>query len=450
MLECIAPIIAVIRANPDATRLIWRGDAIRGGELLDAVQTFHARLATLGVSHGTTVQLNADYSPNATAVFLALIECGAIIIPLLPATLDRNPGLPDICLPDCQIRIADDDSVEISELITQNKNEYYQTLIDRKVPGLVLFTSGSTGTPKAVVRDFSKLLRKFETRRPPLVMLNFLMFDHWGGLNTLLHGLATGSLLIFPENRQPAYVCDVLEKFGVQLLPATPTFLNMLLISRAYQNHDLTNLKIISYGAEPMPATTLNGLQRVFPDTELRQTYGMIELGVLRAKSESNDSLWVRVGGEGYDLRVVEGILQIKADAAMLGYLNAPSPFTADGYLITGDRVEVSGEFMKFLGRDSELINVGGRKVYPAEVEMVLLQHPKVADVIVFGEKNPITGAIVGAKVRLTSGEGGAAMRGALKKHCHASLDDFKVPVKITFTEEEFDGGRLKRIRRQH
>ena len=224
----------------------------------------------------------------------------------------------------------------------------------------------------------------------------------------------------------------------------------MLLISRAYENHDLTNLKIISYGAEPMPATTLNGLQRVFPDTELRQTYGMIELGVLRAKSESNDSLWVRVGGEGYDLRVVEGILQIKADAAMLGYLNAPSPFTADGYLITGDRVEVSGEFMKFLGRDSELINVGGRKVYPAEVEMVLLQHPKVADVIVFGEKNPITGAIVGAKVRLTSGEGGAAMRGALKKHCHASLDDFKVPVKITFTEEEFDGGRLKRIRRQH
>src|SRR5947208_15436491 len=114
-----------------------------------------------------------------------------------------------------------------------------------------------------------------------------------------------------------------------------------------------------------MPASTLTGLRKVFLHVEVRQTYGLIELGVLRAKSQSSDSLWVKVGGEGYDLRVVDGILHIKADSAMLGYLNAPSPFSEDGYFITGDRVELDGEYMRFLGRESELINVGGQKVFP-------------------------------------------------------------------------------------
>ena len=62
-------------------------------------------------------------------------------------------------------------------------------------------------------------------------------------------------------------------------------------------------------------------------------------LGVLRSKSKSNDSLWVKVGGDGYETRIVDGILQIKAESAMLGYLNAPSPFTDDGWFITGDEV---------------------------------------------------------------------------------------------------------------
>ncbi len=146
----------------------------------------------------------------------------------------------------------------------------------------------------------------------------------------------------------------------------------------------MSALRLITYGAEPMPQSTLVGLRVAFPQVELRQTYGLIELGVLRAKSLSSDSLWVKVGGEGYDLRVVDGILQIKADAAMLGYLNAPSPFTDDGYFITGDRVELNGEYLRFLGRESELINVGGQKVFPAEVEGVLLECELVEEAVVY------------------------------------------------------------------
>ena len=99
-------------------------------------------------------------------------------------------------------------------------------------------------------------------------------------------------------------------------------------------------------------------LNKIFPQVKILQTYGLIELGVLRSKSKKNDSLWVKIGGEGYKTRIIDGILQIQARSAMLGYLNAPSPFTEDGWFKTGDTVEVDGEYIKILGRKSEIINV--------------------------------------------------------------------------------------------
>jgi acyl-CoA synthetase (AMP-forming)/AMP-acid ligase II len=220
-----------------------------------------------------------------------------------------------------------------------------------------------------------------------------------------------------------------------------------MLLSEAYHGRDLSALRLITYGSEPMPSSTLAGLRRVFPKVELRQTYGLIELGVLRAKSMSSDSLWVKVGGEGYDLRVVDEMLQIKADSAMLGYLNAPSPFTDDGYFITGDRVELNGDYMRFLGRDSELINVGGQKVFPAEVEAVLLACDVVGEAVVYGQPNPITGKIVCADVQLRGNHDEAEARRVIRKFCAQSLEPFKIPVKIRFVDGGLTSDRLKRLR---
>ena len=116
------------------------------------------------------------------------------------------------------------------------------------------------------------------------------------------------------------------------------------------------------------------GRTRRSPTSKLLQTYGLTELGILRSQSREPDSLWVRVGGEGFETKIVDGRLWIRAESAMLGYLNAPSPFDADGFFDTGDLVEVDGEWIRILGRESEIINVGGSKVYPAEVESVLLE----------------------------------------------------------------------------
>jgi len=131
----------------------------------------------------------------------------------------------------------------------------------------------------------------------------------------------------------------------------------------------------------------------------------------------------------------------------MLGYLNASSPFTEDGWFNTGDRVEVDGEYIKILGRKSEIINVGGEKVYPAEVESVIQEMEHVAEVTVYGEKSSITGNIVCARVRLLNGESRREFSRRLKKHCRRRLQHYKVPVKVSFVDKKQHNGRFKKIR---
>ena len=218
-------------------------------------------------------------------------------------------------------------------------------------------------------------------------------------------------------------------------------------MSGAYQRWDLSSLKIISYGAEPMPKSVLLHLNKLFPNVKLLQTYGLVELGVLRSKSKSNDSLWVKIGGEGYKVRVVNGMLQIKADSAILGYLNAPSPFTEDGWFITGDKVLQDGDYFKILGRESEIINIGGEKVYPAEVESVLLEINGVKDAIVYGEKNPLIGEIVVANIKVYELNNNKQFIFLIKKYCRGKLEKYKIPVKINFTQKDLISERFKRRR---
>lgn len=432
--------------------LFWRGETYDGAWLADQVRRDIETLRGKGIGPGSVVLLRGDYSPRNVSLLLAFIELKTVLAPLLPATLAKAPLLVDIVNPSFLVEVDAAGELAVEQRNAAEAHDLVRKVQERGSPGLILFTSGSTGQPKGVLHDFGRLLLKFHKPRPAMRTLNFLLFDHWGGLNTLLHCLANRSPLVLPESRSADYICDLLERHKVELLPASPTFLNMLLLSKAYEKRDLGALRLITYGSEPMPAATLTGLRAAFPQLELRQTYGLIELGVLRAKSQSSDSLWVKVGGDGYDLRVVDGILQIKADAAMLGYLNAPTPFTDDGYFVTGDRVEVDGEYMRFLGRDSELINVGGQKVFPAEVEAVLLECDLVEEAVVYGQRHPITGKIVCADIQLRRAQDGSAQdeaeaRRVIKRFCAERIEPFKVPVKIQFVEGGLHSDRMKRLR---
>ncbi|HMD80086.1 MAG TPA: fatty acid--CoA ligase family protein, partial [Anaerolineales bacterium] len=348
-----------------------------------------------------------------------------------------------------RISITGDDFVSFDLLPQQATHKLYSVLRARQHPGLILFSSGSAGRSKAALHDLTGILEKFKVRRNKQRTITFLLYDHIGGVNTMLYTLSNGGCMITVRERSPEKVLEAVEKYRVELLPTSPTFINMILLSEAYKYHSLSSLKTVTYGTEPMPESTLKRFHELFPHITLQQTYGLSEVGILRSKSKSSDSLWIKIGGEGFETRVVDGILQIKAESAMLGYLNAPSPFTEDGWFITGDEVEMDGEYFRILGRRSELINVGGEKVYPAEVESVIQQIENVAEVTVHGEKNPITGNIVCANVLLLEPEEPKAAILRIKKYCRAQMPAFKVPVKVTIVDEELHSERFKKMRVQ-
>lgn len=440
-------LINVFTENSDRCVIIWKDKSYSYMQLNKRIKEFQQIIYSKGIDKGSVVALEGDFSFNSVALLLALIEKACIIVPLSNTSNKNEDELFNIAEVEFIFRVNEDDMIASEKFSHKSKNEFYKTIKEREHPGLVLFTSGTSGKPKAAVHDFLSLLEKFKTRRKALRTLNFLLFDHWGGLNTMFHILSNGGVVIAIKDRSPENVCKLIEKHKIELLPASPTFLNLLLLSGVYENYNLSSLKIISYGTEPMPESTLKRLEIIFPNVKLLQTYGLIELGVMRSKSKKNDSLWVKVGGEGYKTRVVDGILQIKAESAMLGYLNAPSPFTEDGWFITGDEVLQKGNYIKILGRKSEMINVGGEKVYPSEVESIIQEMDNVAEVTVYGEKNPIIGNIVCAKVRIVKDEDMKDFTSRLKKHCLEKLQNYKVPVKVKIIEERQYSERFKKIR---
>ncbi len=124
-------------------------------------------------------------------------------------------------------------------------------------PGLVLFSSGSTGEPKAAVHNLDFLLNKFKVPRHSQRMITFLLFDHIGGFNTMMYTLSNNGCVITVNSRDAATICRAVEQHRAEVLPTSPTFLNLLLVSGEHEKHDLSSLKIINYATEVMPPATL-------------------------------------------------------------------------------------------------------------------------------------------------------------------------------------------------
>jgi long-chain acyl-CoA synthetase len=432
--------------TPDAVALACAAGETSYRRLLERVASWDAYLSRNDLQ-GRVLSIEGDYGVESIALFLSAMKARNIIIPVCSATRAHLHQFLEIGEVEFRIVL----SGAVPEIINTGRiaiHPHYRRLRDARAAGLVLFSSGSTGKHKAAVHDLGPLLEKFSVPKRCFRTLVFLQLDHIGGINTLLYTLANAGTVVVSDGRMPRNVCEAIEQHRVELLPTSPTFLNLLLLSEEWQRRDLSSLKVITYGTEPMPASTLQRVNAAFPSVRLQQTYGLSELGILRSQSRSSDSLWVRVGGEGYETKVVNNRLWIRATSAMLGYLNAPSPFDADGFFDTGDLVEVDGEWLRILGRQSELINVGGSKVFPMEVESLLLEMENVEDVSVRGEASALTGQAVVASVRLAHDEDPVAFKTRMRIFCRDRLESYKIPVKIEFAGPVISA-RFKKMRQQ-
>jgi long-chain acyl-CoA synthetase len=431
----------------EQTALVWNGHTISYAKLRASVDSWMKEFEARAMRAGDCVAFQGDYSPDTCALLIALITHGNIAVPLASTVKAQREEFLQIAEADGIFEFEGNELKGFQRLPAPSRHPLMEQLRSTRHPGLILFSSGSTGKSKASLLDFERLLEKFKRQRPGHRTLTFLLLDHIGGLNTLLHTLTSGGTVVTTPDRSADAVCRTIQEQRIQLLPTTPTFLKMLLISDAYKRYDLSSLEVITYGTEPMPTSTLEHLHQVLPKVVLKQTYGLSELGILQTKSKDSASLLVKVGGEGYETKVVDNILWIRARSAMLGYLNAPSPFDAEGWFNTGDLVEVEGEYLRILGRKSEIINVGGEKVYPAEVESVLLEMDNVRDAVVSGKLNPVTGNVVVAKLLLDRPEDPVQLRRRVREFCKDRLAPYKVPAFVELVDDRLHNDRFKKAR---
>ena len=401
-----------------------------------------------GIREGSKVAVVGDFDLACTSAILALATLKAIAIPFSTASaVEMEKAL---AVGGCDVLLRyEKGSFRATEHRVVSEDRLFGELRRRHSPGLLLFSSGTTGTPKGILHDLARVVERFRKSGRSYRAIPMLMFDHFGGYNTILGLMSSGSTIVTVEDRTVDTVCAAIEAHRVELLPATPSFLALLLASNAQRKYNLTTLSRITYGTEMMPPSLLKRVADAFPGVLLQQTYGLSEVGVLSSKSESNDSTWVRVGGEGYRTRVVDGVLWIKSDYSMLGYLGTTDEGEdSDGWFNTQDRVEVKGEYFRFLGRDSDLINVGGQKVMPGEVESCLLEMPEIKAVRVTAEPHALLGQVVHAEVVLDPSLQRIDRR-AIRHFCKERMPAFKVPQKIEIVDEIPLTRRLKKAKRE-
>lgn len=419
---------------------------------------------------GNILAVVGDFSLDCIAVLLAGIDKDMVILPLCEEPQMESKlhevGV-DLIYQGALLRAFDSIASRESLSVANPQESIKAAMLDKAMErggAIVLFSSGSTGRPKALVHSLESFISPYLSKGArPICVLLFLMFDHIGGLHTLFSTLGRGGCGVVPSNRKdPISIAASLQEHRISLLPASPSFLQLFLISGAIASFNLDSLRLVTYGTESMPPSLLSRLKAALPWVRFHETFGASEVGIIQTSSRDGA---FRL--EGVQYKVVDGQLHIKSSTRAIGYLNASNEaFDEDGYFATGDlvdRIMVDGkEYLRVRGRAKEVINVGGQKVLPQEVEGALLALPFVIDCLVFGRSNALSGQAVAARVvvderafhksfkSLIGGNTSLCSR-SLKKLirllCKDRLESFKLPSFVELVDCIDSGRRFKRTR---
>ena len=434
----------------DQTAIIYDGKKYSYNELYIKIKEIENFIKDK-IKSGEVVAILADYSFVSIALFFALYENKNIIAPITSTSQKEIDGKVKESFSTKIINLENENLV-ITNIKSEASHKIINDLQTSKCAGLILFSSGSTGAPKAMIHNLDTLVDSYgDKKQKQINMLVFLMFDHIGGINTMLNILSMNATMIIPQNRNADDICQLIEEYKIAVLPSSPTFLNLILINRSYEKYDLSSLRMITYGTETMPEGLLGRLKAVFSKVKFLQTFGTSETGIAATSSKSSSSTFMKIDDENLEYKIVDNELWLRSKTQILGYLNrSMESFTNDGWFKTGDLVELDNEgFIKIIGRNKEIINVGGQKVLPSEVESVLLGMDEIEDCLVYGEQNAITGQSVSCDVVLKSGVEADGLKILVRKFCKDKLDNFKIPTRVNVVQktkltERFKKSRIK------
>jgi len=306
----------------------------------------------------------------------------------------------------------------------------------------VLLTSGTTGTPKLVAHSFESLagtLPRQPASGKPMVWSTFYDIRRYGGLQIYLRAVLSGSPLVLSSAGESTH--DFLTRAGargVTHISGTPSHWRRALMSG---ETGLIHPEYVRLSGEVADQTVLDKLREAYPDARVAHAFASTEAGVA---FDVNDGLagfpaeFVGNPNAAIQLKVQDGTLWIRSGRTAARYLGSTAAALAadDGYVDTGDMVELANERYHFRGRKGGIINVGGLKVYPEEVESVLNADPRVRMSLVKARRNPITGALVVAEVVLSDGQNAGdaeRVRNDLLDTCRNKLAAHKVPAMLRF-----------------
>jgi acyl-coenzyme A synthetase/AMP-(fatty) acid ligase len=322
----------------------------------------------------------------------------------------------------------------------------------------VLLTSGTTGLPKLVSHSFQTLagaLPRQQTSPRPMVWSTFYDIRRYGGLQMFLRAVVSGAPMVLSSAGESTH--DFLTRAaaaGVTHISGTPSHWRKALMSGDAR---IISPEYVRLSGEVADQTVLDNLQDTYPGARVAHAFASTEAGV---GFEVND------GRAGFpaeyidnrqgpiEMKVQDGTLWIRSERTASRYLGdtAAALAQSDGFVDTGDMVELSGGRYFFRGRKGGIINVGGLKVYPEEVEAVLNADARVRMSLVKAKRSPITGAVIAAEVVLAQGQDldAAALepiKNELLDSCRRQLPAYKVPAMLRFvpTLEITAAGKLVR-----
>jgi acyl-CoA synthetase (AMP-forming)/AMP-acid ligase II len=333
-----------------------------------------------------------------------------------------------------------------------------QDALPRAQTEWLLLTSGTSGVPKMVAHSHASLTAPIGAGKRldgTVVWGTFYDIRRYGGLQIVLRVVIGGASLVLSSAGEP--IADHLARLGrhgVTHLSGTPSHWRRALMSPAIRT---IAPRYVRLSGEIADQAILDSLRATFPEAGVSHAYASTEAGVAFEVSDGLAGFpasYLNHDRDGVEMKVVDGSLRIRSPRTASRYVGAQMPalLDGDGFVDTGDIVEPHGDRYAFAGRQGGIINVGGLKVHPEEIEAVINRHPRVRMSLVRPKRNPVIGAIVIADVVLRSEcghSGELVLKNDILEHCRDALPRHKVPAAISFVPS-LDVAATGKLARRH
>jgi acyl-CoA synthetase (AMP-forming)/AMP-acid ligase II len=412
------------------------------GEVADQAEHIAAVLAARGISRGSRVIWWGDTTVDAVPLFFGLSHLGAVLVPLNPkfskteATNVMDQADPALVLSD----EAHDGELTLEEVLASRRPSVVDLPeVDEQDAHMIFFTSGTTGQPKGVVlSQRADMLRGLTTTRswpagPSIIM--FPQFHMAGWMVTPLSSWMAGEEVIFVDGGDPEALLGAIERHRAYRMYCLPAIWQRILESDR-SRFDTSSLREADTGTSATSLELIRGLRRAFPQTTTAIGYGSTEAGpVAQLWPEDAERKSGSVGPPwpGVYLALDEGELLVRSAHLMSGYFRdaeATATAMSGGWYHTGDLAEIDEDgFVHIVGRVKDTVRTAGETVAPAEVDLVIQEHPLLEDAAVAGVPDEHWGEVITAFVVLRPGK--LLDLRTLRRFCEGRLAPYKHPRRI-------------------